>query len=80
VVVPAGSGAVSGLGGAAGTVLVETTRAILEQQRNAPPLVIVRQGHRFNVIVQDDLPVTADTPVMAIRAPAAETTDVTGAR
>jgi type IV secretory pathway VirB10-like protein len=80
VVVPAGSGTVSGLGGAAGTVLVETTRAILEQQRNAPPLVIVRQGHRFNVIVQDDLPVTADTPVMAIRAPAAETTDVPGAR
>ena len=80
VVVPAGSGAVSGLGAAAGTVLVETTRAILEQQRNAPPLVIVRQGHRFNVIVQDDLPVTADIPARGGRTPAAETTDVPVAR
>jgi len=56
VVVPAGAGVVPGLGAAAGTVLVETTRAVLEQSRSAPPRIIVRQGHLFNVIVQDDLP------------------------
>jgi type IV secretion system protein VirB10 len=71
LVVPVGAGAVSGLGAAAGTVLVETTRAILEQQRQAPPVVIVRQGHRFNVIVQEDLTVPADPRAGAagVRAP-----------
>ncbi len=71
LVVPVGAGAVSGLGAAAGTVLVETTRAILEQQRQVPPVVIVRQGHRFNVIVQEDLTVPADPRAGAagVRAP-----------
>ena len=72
LVVPVGTGAVSGLGAAAGTVLVETTRAILEQQRQAPSIVIVRQGHRFNVIVQEDLPIPADTRASPTRARAPE--------
>lgn len=80
VVVPVGNTAVSGLGAAAGTVLVETARAILDQQRNAPPLVIVRQGHRFNVIVQDDLPVTPSLSAGVSRAPAAEGSDVAALR
>jgi len=59
---------------------VLSARAILDQQRNAPPLVIVRQGHRFNVIVQDDLPVTPALATAVPRADVAEGSDVTALR
>lgn len=53
IVVPgAASGASSGLASAAGSVLVETSRAILGRTRNIPPTVVIRQGHRFSLTVQ----------------------------
>ncbi len=49
IVVP---GASSALASAAGSVLVETSRAILGRTRNIPPTLVIRQGHRFSLTVQ----------------------------
>jgi type IV secretion system protein VirB10 len=53
IVVPGSSpGASSALASAAGSVLVDTSRAILGRTRNIPPTVLIRQGHRFSLTVQ----------------------------
>jgi type IV secretion system protein VirB10 len=56
VVVPGNApGASSALASAAGTVLVETSRAILGRTRNLPPTLVIRQGHRFSLTVQKNV-------------------------
>lgn len=53
VVVPGNAPGVSStLGSAAGSVLVETSRAILGRAQNIPPTLLIRQGHRFSLTVQ----------------------------
>jgi type IV secretory pathway VirB10-like protein len=55
IVVPGGGvGGGSALSSAAGTVLVDTARTALGRQRSLPPVLIVRQGHRFALTVQRD--------------------------
>jgi type IV secretory pathway VirB10-like protein len=46
------AGASSALASAAGSVLVETSRAILGRAQNIPPTLLIRQGHRFSLTVQ----------------------------
>ena len=53
IVVPGGAGtAASAVSSAAGTVLVETSRAILGRSRNMAPTLLIGQGHRFSLTVQ----------------------------
>lgn len=53
IVVPgANSAGGSALSSAAGSVLVETSRAILGRTRNMSPTLLISQGHRFSLIVQ----------------------------
>ena len=49
---------VSGAGGttsAAGQVLVDVSRSILGRNARIPPTVTVKQGERFNIVVQQDM-------------------------
>ena len=53
IVVPGGAGGTSSaVSSAAGTVLVETSRAILGRSRNMAPTLLIGQGHRFSLTVQ----------------------------
>lgn len=42
----------------AGEILKDISRTILERDTSIPPTVIVRKGHRFNVLVNKDITVT----------------------
>jgi type IV secretion system protein TrbI len=55
VVVVPGTGTSGTLTGAAGQVLVDTARTILERDKNIPPTIVIRQGHKFNLMVQRDM-------------------------
>ena len=55
VVVVPGTGTGGTLTGAAGQVLVDTARVILERDKVIPPTIVIRQGHKFNLMVQRDL-------------------------
>lgn len=43
------------LSGAAGQTLNDVTRTILERNRNIPPTLIIKQGHKFNILVAKDM-------------------------
>ena len=55
VVVVPGTGTGGTLTGAAGQVLVDTARAILDRDKVIPPTIVIRQGHKFNLMVQRDM-------------------------
>jgi type IV secretion system protein TrbI len=56
IVVPGSAGGTaSALSSAAGSVLVDTSRAILGRSRNIPPTLMIGQGHRFSLTVQRTL-------------------------
>jgi type IV secretory pathway VirB10-like protein len=54
VVVVPGTGTSGTLTGAAGQV-VDTARTILERDKNIPPTIVIRQGHKFNLMIQRDM-------------------------
>jgi type IV secretory pathway VirB10-like protein len=59
IVVPGSAGGTaSALSSAAGSVLVDTSRAILGRSRNIPPTLMIGQGHRFSLTVQHTFLIT----------------------
>ncbi len=55
LVIAPGTGATSAMAGAAGQILLENARVMLERNRAIPPTVIIRQGQRLNLLAQRDL-------------------------
>jgi type IV secretory pathway VirB10-like protein len=42
-------------GGAAGRVLEDVAQSILQRKQDIPPTIVIREGHRFNIMVNRDL-------------------------
>ena len=70
IVVPGGgSSTASSVSSAAGTVLVDTSRAILGRSRNVSPTLHIGQGHRFSLTVQRSFLLTPEEAVTMSELP-----------